>query len=145
MPVTLFNNVDGRFRKVSEINGLENSSGWWWSLATHDFDGDGDEDIVAGNLGLNYKYKASVGEPFEIYSADFDMNGELDIVLGYYNDHTLFPLRGRSCSSDQLPDLRESFPTYNEFAIATLQDVYGEHALKEAMNHKVTTFAYCYL
>lgn len=145
MPITVFNFNDGKFKKVGGPKGLEHSTGWWYSLAKGDFDGDGDEDIIAGNLGLNYKYHASVDEPFEVYSYDFDENGKLDIVLGYFNDGTLYPLRGRSCSSQQIPQIGEKFPTYNEFAIAPLQEVYGEDKLSKALNYKAQTFASGYI
>jgi len=145
MPVTVFNYSDGKFTKNKGENGLQNSGGWWFSLAKGDFDGDGDEDIIAGNLGLNYKYHASVEEPFEVYSGDFDENDKLDIVLGYFNEGMLYPLRGRSCSSQQIPGISEKFPTYNEFAIAPLTEVYGEEMLRQALNYKVQTFASSYI
>ncbi|MFT4023546.1 MAG: VCBS repeat-containing protein [Flavihumibacter sp.] len=49
-----------------------------------DFDGDGDIDYIAGNLGLNSNYKASPQEPLQLYAKDFDDNGLLDpFVFGY--------------------------------------------------------------
>ena len=145
MPLTVFNLSEGKFTKTGDENGLKYSNGWWFSLAKGDFDGDGDEDIIAGNLGLNYKYHASKDEPFEVYSYDFDGNDKLDIVLGYFNEGILFPLRGRSCSSQQIPGISEKFPTYDEFAIAPLTEVYGEETLGQALNYKVQTFASSYI
>lgn len=110
-----------------------------------DLDNDGDIDYIVGNLGLNYKYKASVEEPFEVFSTDFDDNGTNDIVLGYYNNQDLFPLRGRECSSNQMPFIKEKFPTYNSFGSAKLTDVYSEEKLKEALHLKANTFASVYL
>ncbi len=129
------------FRDVSQLAGLANTSGWWFSLASADVDYDGDTDLVAGNLGLNYKYTASLQSPFEIFYGDFDLNSTQDIVLGYYNDATLFPLRGRECSAEQMPFIKEKFPTYASFGQATLAQVYGSAQLDHALHYQAKTFA----
>ena len=100
--------------------------------------------MVAGNLGLNYKYKASMEEPFEVYFDDFDLNGSKDIVLAYYNFGEQFPLRGRSCSSQQVPSIGEKFETYDIFASSDLNDVYGIGQLEGALHYAATTFATTY-
>lgn len=142
-PVVLKNN-QGNFVNISETSGLSKEIGWWFSVASDDFDGDGDIDLIAGNLGLNYKYKASPEAPFEVYQKDFDDNGKLDIVLGYYDLGTLYPLRGRQCSSDQMPFIKEKFKDYHKFAQATLPEIYGNTNLKDAVHYKATNFATCY-
>jgi hypothetical protein len=145
MPITIFRNDHGKFRRISENNGLENSSGWWWSIAGYDFDHDGDEDYVAGNLGLNCKYKASDTEPFEIYAADFDSSGNVDIALGWYFNHTLYPVRNRAASYGQIPEIKRRIPTNEEFSVMTLSQIYGEDALKNALHYSSRTFATSYI
>lgn len=140
MPLTLYKNNNGELIRQTSPS-LEPSTGWWYSLKAADLDGDGDMDLVAGNLGLNYKYKASGQEPFTVNYGDFDGNGKNDIVLGYYNYGEHFPLRGRSCSSQQVPSLKEEFPTYNTFASASLVDVYGADLLSKSLEYKAQTFA----
>ncbi|WP_420601080.1 VCBS repeat-containing protein [Flagellimonas sp.] len=138
MSPTLYLNNGKTFDKQSDFS---NETGWWNTITTADIDQDNDMDFVLGNLGLNYKYKASMQEPFEIYANDFDNNNTLDIVLGYYNSGELFPLRGRECSSNQIPSIKKKFQTYNEFGSATLIDVYGENALKNALHYEASNFA----
>lgn len=139
MPFTVLENNSGLFTKQG-IPEIENSSGWWFSVVAMDIDRDGDDDYIVGNLGLNYKYKASENEPFTVHYDDFDNNGVHDIILGYYNYGEHFPLRGRSCSSTQIPLLKEKFTSYHAFASANLIDVYGE-ALNTALYYDAKTFA----
>lgn len=145
MPITFFKYHNGKFENKSLETGLSNTEGWWYSIAAADMDNDGDMDLIAGNLGLNYKYKASVEEPFEVHYHDFDQNGDMDIVLSYYNFGEQFPLRGKSCSTQQIPQISQQFHTYNKFALASLIDVYGENKLESALNYKAKTFASAYI
>lgn len=144
MPVTIFvQNTDGRFEKRI-LDGLEDSEGWYYAVKADDIDRDGDQDIVVGNLGLNYKYKASTDEPFEVYSYDFDNNGSLDIVLSYYEHGEAFPVRGKSCSTQQIPSIGEKFKTYAKFGESNLTEVYGS-ALDTAFKLKAKTFASAFI
>lgn len=143
MQLLLLENNNGKLTKV-DAPSLAQATGWWYSVEAADFDNDGDLDLVAGNLGLNYKYKASKDEPFQIWCHDFDNSGSLDIVLGYYDHGACFPVRGRTCSSQQMPFIKEKFPTFNDFANATIEDIYGTQ-LQQALNYKATTFANSYI
>jgi len=145
MPIRFFKNTGEKFVEVTQKTGLTNTEGWWYSLKAADMDKDGDLDLVVGNLGLNYKYKASLKEPFEVHYDDFDKNGKKDIVLSYYNFGEQFPLRGRSCSSQQIPKIALKMKSYNIFASANLEDVYGKKNLKEALHYQVKSFASVYL
>ena len=139
--IRVFELVEGKFSDKTEAYGLSGLTGWWYSLEIADINNDGYLDILAGNLGLNYKYKASEKEPFHVFYNDFDQNGSGDIVLGYYDDGNLFPLRGRQCSSEQIPSITEKFKTYDEFGKATLEEIYGEDKLEKSRHYTANTFA----
>ncbi|MFK5973198.1 MAG: VCBS repeat-containing protein [Flavobacteriaceae bacterium] len=141
MAPKIFINTEGRFLDESSSYGLNDFVGWWNTVKMEDLDNDGDLDFLAGNLGLNYKYKATETEPFKIYAKDFDDNGSLDIVLGYYNAGELYPLRGRECSSQQIPSIKKKFPDYNSFSKANLTQVYTPTKLNEALSYEAKTFA----
>ncbi len=144
MPITVIQSRNGRYEDISEELGLSGETGWWFSIAAADFDRDGDLDLVGGNLGLNYKYKAGPLEPFEVYANDFDENGSIDIVLGYYNQGNLFPLRGRECSSNQMPFIKKKFPTYDAYGKASLEEVYDPEKLESAFHYQARSFATTY-
>ena len=135
MPVSIWRNDNGQFMNMTEDYGLQNTTGWWNRIAEADFDGDGDMDYVLGNLGLNYKYKATDTEPLHVYCHDFDQSGSSDIVLGYYNQGVCYPVRGRECTSEQMPNIKQKFSTYHEFGSASLMDIYGED-LSKALHHE---------
>jgi hypothetical protein len=145
MTIRVLKNNGSVFKDITDQCGLSDETGWWNCLTSTDFDNDGDMDMVAGNLGLNYKFKASKTYPFELFVKDFDNNGKLDLVFGYYNNDTLYPMHGLKSSSLQLPFIKQKFPTYYAFAKASLSDVYGSDNLKKAMNYKAVNFATCYL
>jgi enediyne biosynthesis protein E4 len=139
MPVTFWIQEHGKLiNKTEEV--LPNSPGGWWNcIAAADLDGNGLEDYVIGNLGLNYKYKASERKPFTIYGKDFDNNGSYDIVLGAYYGDMVYPVRGRTCSAQQMPDIEKKYPTFADYAKADLNQVYGED-LEGALHYNVTRF-----
>ncbi|MEW4922240.1 CRTAC1 family protein [Algibacter sp. 2305UL17-15] len=146
MPIRVFKNTNGIFKEVSEDLGLnKDTTGWWWSINEGDFDGDGDMDYIVGNNGLNYKYKATEDETFDIYVNDFDNDNKKDIVLSYYNEGKQYPVRGRECSSQQIPQIKEKFKNYETFSNATLVDVYEKEALESAIHYQVKSFASVYL
>ena len=144
-PIKIIKNTGSKFMDVTAQSGFENSTGWWFSVASSDFDKDGDMDFMVGNLGLNYKYQASPEAPFEVYARDFDKNGSLDIVLSYQEKGVVYPLRGRECTSNQMPFIKEKFPSYHDFGMADLSAVYGAEELKKATHYKATTFETIYV
>ena len=144
MSILMLENQKGELINVSEKYNLDKHKGWWNSIASGDFDKDGDKDFILGNNGLNYKYKASINQPFHVYAHDFDNSGTIDIVLGYFNQGTLYPVRGRQCSSEQCPIIKEQFSSYSSFGSADLREVYGDK-LDDALHYQVTNFATSYL
>jgi hypothetical protein len=145
MPIKFFKNNKGTFEDVSQDLLPGNTTGWWFDIKKGDFDNDGDQDLVVGNLGKNYKYKASESAPFKIYLNDFDGNQSSDIVLSYKKGETEFPVRGRQCSSQQMPAIKSKFKDYNSFASANLKQIYTTKLLEEALNYEITSFESIYL
>ncbi|PIB30416.1 hypothetical protein BFP77_04585 [Maribacter sp. 4U21] len=142
MPITIFKNDEGKLRNATKKYGLSESNGWWYTVKIQDVDKDGDMDIIAGNLGLNHKYKASSSSPFKVYSNDFDENGTNDIVLSYTKEKKEVPLRGLECSSQQIPAIGKRYGSYREFASADLSDIYGASVLKNSLHYQANTFAH---
>ena len=140
MPIQFFRNTGSSLENVTAKIGDPNMKGWWYSLTIADLDDDGDLDIVAGNVGLNNKFHPTEDKPLEIYMSDFDKNGTNDIVLAKHSDSHSLPIRGRECSSYQMPFLKDKFPTFSQFANADLNALYGKENLDKSIHLQATEF-----
>jgi hypothetical protein len=118
---------------------MQNTTGWWYSIHAADVDKDGDMDFIAGNLGLNYRYRAD--QSIEIFSNDFDLDGRQDIVLAYKEKGVKYPVNGFDATMRQIPVIGERYKSYDEFARATLDDIYGKKILDGSLTYTVNTFA----
>ena len=140
MSVRFFQNDKGKFTDITSTFLDEELTGWWNRIVEFDIDEDGDPDYIVGNLGLNHKFRASREKPFQVYCDDFDQNGSYDIVLAKYVDKIQVPIRGKECSSQQMPFVSQKFPTFSEFANADLDDIYGDK-LNAALKYEANWFA----
>lgn len=112
MPLTLLENNSNLFTATV----IPDTEGWWNTIKVADINQDGQEDILAGNLGFNSKLKASVNEPISLFLSDFDRNGQLEPILFHYYQGEQIPFHSRDELSGQVPELKKRFLSYQEFA-----------------------------
>jgi hypothetical protein len=124
--IGIFKNNEGVFTDISQRSDLNNLMGLWFNIQETDINNDGFKDYVVGNIGNNIKFKTSSEKPLRIYADDFDNNGTHDLVLSYEYENKYVPLRGKECSTQQMPFIAEKIPTFTEFANSSLQDIYGD-------------------
>lgn len=143
MPVTVFENVNGKLENKTDAYFDQKYSGWWNKLLVDDFNGDGKMDLVVGNLGLNSQVKASKEQPAKLYFKDFDQNGRIDPILCTYIQGKSYPYVTRDELIGQLPIMGKRYTDYKTYADATLQDVFDSSELSGAehleANHLATT------
>jgi hypothetical protein len=123
-----FINNKGNFTKKQ----LTDKKGWWNFILPLDVDNDGDIDLVAGNLGLNSRLKASDQEPVRLYYNDFDDNGRKEQVLTYFLNGREIPFANKDELQKQLPVLKKKFLYAADFAKASLQDIFPKEKLGKA-------------
>ena len=141
MTIQVLENTNGRFKDASKKYGLEETSrGIWWSISANDLDNDGDDDYIIGNLGKNNKFKATKEHPFKVYANDFDGNGTNDIVLAKFYKTDYVPVRGKECTTQQMPYVGEKFKDFHSFASAKLIDILPEKKVDEAVVYEISNF-----
>lgn len=146
MPITvLLQNEVGVFQDQTEEHNLLNTKGWWNTISARDFDQDGDVDIVAGNLGLNSRLRASLTEPVSIFIGDIDKNGSLDHILTYYNNGIQYPFLSRDQLVKQVPSLKRKFLKHENYKTVKLEDILSRDDLNNFIQKSAHIFSSVYL
>lgn len=126
--IIAFINEKGVFRKKI----LTDKKGWWNFVLPVDINKDGHIDLIAGNLGLNNMLHASTEHPVRLYYSDFNENGKKEPILTYYLGGHEIPFADRQELGEQIPELKKKFLYAEDFAKASLADLFGAESLSKA-------------
>lgn len=126
--VVFVKNLEGERLVSQDIPEIESMHGIWYSVTAADFDKDGDEDYILGNLGENHRFTVSDQYPLRIYAFDLDLNGTLDpISTGYWKDqHDVmreYPINYLDELGGQSSFFLKKFPNYTSFSYASIEDI----------------------
>ena len=135
MPVHIFYNENGTFDNQKII---PNSSGWWCRVEAADLDGDGDDDYVLGNWGLNSKFKATPARPLTMYVNDFDKNGKSEFIINWYPplDTIAYPFATKPEITSQLPALRKQILKYQDYGNKTYEMLFTPEQRSNAIRYE---------
>ncbi|MCG8306936.1 MAG: VCBS repeat-containing protein [Cytophagales bacterium] len=105
---------------------IPNSAGLWQTVCLTDYEGDGDMDILAGNMGLNSKLKLSENGALNLYLEDFDRDGRIDPVMTgvFQGKESIFNTRDNLVQ--QIPLIGRKFRSYRSYAEASVTEVLGD-------------------
>ena len=132
MPITCYKNNGGKTFTPLSKNAFSHTSGWWNSLTAGDFDNDGDMDYIAGNLGLNTRYKGNEREPLCIYASDYDKSGSIDPVMAMYIHREKQVAHSWDDMVKQMNPFRARFRTYLPYAQANFENSFAKSELESA-------------
>jgi hypothetical protein len=142
MPVRVFGQgTDGRLTDRTGASGLAGTNGWWNSVTAADLNGDGREDLVLGNLGLNSYLRASREEPARLHVHDFFGNGVVEQILTFYKHGVSYPIAGRDEFVRLMPQLRSRYTSYAAFGASRVEDILPPDELRRAAVREAYVFA----
>ena len=135
MPVHIFYNENGTFDNQKVV---PNSNGWWNRIEAADLDGDGDEDFVLGNWGLNTKFKASPAKPMTMYVNDFDKNGKSEFIINWYAplDSIAYPFATKPELTAQIPALKKQILKYEDYGNKTYEMLFTPDQRSNALKYE---------
>ena len=146
MPVMIFKNKRNKLELqpgeiIKNAKGeIEKTNGWWNTVEASDIDNDGDLDIVAGNLGLNSRLRATQQKPVEMYVKDFDHNGVLKQIITCPDETGVsYPMVMKPDLLRAMPSLKKKFVKYEQYAGKTIDEVIEQKDLADAVLKKVYT------
>ncbi len=139
MPIRIFHNQKGLLKETTQAAGLAKSNGWWNRLEIADINNDGYPDIIAGNHGLNSRFKASEQQPVCMYVSDFDNNGSIEQVVTCYNKVKAYPLVLRHDLVSILPSLKKKYMKYESYKEQTMEDIFTKDQLSSAIKLEAYT------
>ena len=137
MPLKVFLNENNRFSEKKDAFGSEKTEGWWNCLAAGDFDSDGDMDFIAGNHGLNSRFKTSPEKPVSMYINDFDLNGSAEQIICTYDGDKSYPMALKHDLVGQIPALAQKYPKYELYKDQQITDVFTPEQLKNSVHLEV--------
>ena len=135
--IVILKNLKGKSFEPIIVPGLEDHHGIWYSIAAGDFDQDGDDDYIIGNIGINHRFTVSDKYPLNLYAIDIDMNGIIDpITTGYWKDSsgvmTEYPINYLDELLSQSKLFQKKFANYKAFSYMSFADILDEAALDKA-------------
>ena len=134
MGLKVFINENGKFKEKKDAFGPDKTEGWWNCLAAGDFNGDGHIDFIAGNHGLNSRFKASPGKPVSMYVNDFDLNGTVEQIICTYDGDKSYPLALKHDLTRQIPELEKKYPDYKMYKDQQITDIFTPEQLKSSIH-----------
>lgn len=149
MPIRVFKADGGKMKEVTSSLGLGGDHGMWKSLAVADVDGDGDMDIIAGNMGSNNPYHVSAETPLELFAKDLKGNGRIDPLLCYYipddaGKKTLQLGLNLDQLARQIPSFKKRFLRNTDFASTDLGGLFPDDVLKDAIKLRCNELHSCW-
>lgn len=130
MPIKIFINQDATLIDKTADYGLANTSGLWSSMQVLDVDADGDQDIIAGNMGRNNFYEPDM----KMFISDFDRNGFQEQIICKKLNNNYYPIVDKDELISQIPSLRKKFLYYKDYAKASMQSIFTEEQLSKAFS-----------
>lgn len=141
MPVSVFLNDNGKFTNHTLPSGTDKTNGWWNRIMVADLDHDGDLDLVAGNHGLNSRFRATPEKPVCMYVNDFDQNGSVEQIICNYVGDKSYPMVLRHDLVAQMPSLKKKYLKYESYKDQTISDVFSPEQVAGAARLEVYQLA----
>jgi hypothetical protein len=134
-----YNKSKNKFEELENTN-LNKLYGWWQTVTAADVNGDGKTDLIIGNIGENFYLRPNENNPVRLWLNDFDQNGTTEQFLTRTVNGKDMPVFLKREITDQFPGLKKKNLKHSEYAIKTIQDLFGKEVTERSAQKQ---FNYC--
>lgn len=121
-------------RRLSHLpSSLDSLFGGWMAIANSDLDGDGDIDLILGNVGLNIPFVSTPSSPLKLWINDFDQNGTIEQILTMHYDNGDYPIHMRREMTAQLPGLKKQNLKAADYSKKTIHELFDSEIVTKSI------------
>ncbi len=117
----VFKYKNGKFDLLP--SNLEKYAGLWNFISAADLDGDGDKDLVLGNIGENF-YLSHY--PLKLWIEDFDKNNTTDKIITRKINGKDKPIMMKKEFMEQMPLFKKNNMKHEEYSTKSIQELLGK-------------------
>jgi hypothetical protein len=118
-------------------SGLDRMKGWWQSISAADLDGDGDEDLILGNMGDNFYLRPDSAHPVKLWVNDYSNNVIPEKILTRTVNGKDVPVFLKRELTDQIPVLKKQNLKHQDYAVKAVQDLFTPELIKSSAVREV--------
>jgi hypothetical protein len=137
MAPKIFSYAHNSFSEVA--TNLSELVGCWQEVEPADVDGDGDEDLILGNIGENFYLRPTKERPVKMWINDFDNNGSTEKIITRTVNGKDVPVFLKKELTDQLVSIKKQNLHYEDFARKSIEELLPSNVLQTS---GVKTFNY---
>lgn len=141
MSPRIFKFIQGRFTEIK--TDLSDKQGWWQTVDAADLDGDGDQDLVLGNIGENFYLRPDIRHPVKLWINSFSQSMLPEKIITRSINGKDMPVFLKRDLTDQIPTLKKQNLRHAEYAGRSIQELFDESLVAASIVRKVNTGASC--
>ena len=132
---------DNKFTETK--TSLSTLPGWWQMVKAEDLDGDGDDDLILGNLGDNFYLHPDSTNPVKLWVNSFSKSMFPEKIITQTINHKDVPVFLKRDLTDQIPTLKKQNLKHQDYGNKSIQELFEADLIKSSVVKEVTFTASC--
>jgi hypothetical protein len=115
---------------------LSEMFGLWQTVKVADLNGDGENDLVLGNIGENFYLLPGKEHPVKLWANDFDQNNVIDKIITSTINGKDMPIILKHEMEEQIPLIRKNNLKHKDYAKKSIQELFSSDIINKTKPKK---------